>query len=125
MKYNIGDKFWRVNKIFNRLTGAQKKLKMIDADGVEWFRYDKDSVEFDLKQVEIVGIFHAVIEGHNIWNEDEYCSRYCMKNGDIYDEVWEEELDGEIEHSHYIAYWHSKEEAEEYIKQQHEYHNGL
>ncbi len=124
MKYNIGNKFWRVNKIFNRLTGVQKKLKMVDADGIEWYRYDKDSVDFDLMEVEIVGTFNAVVEGHNIWNEEEYCDRYCMKIGDHYDEVCEDEFDGE-HRGHYTSYFHTKEEAEEYIKEQREYHNAL
>jgi hypothetical protein len=123
MKYNIGDKFWRVNKIFNRLTGAQKKLKMVDADGVEWYRYDKQNVEFQLTQAEIVGKYNAIVEGHNMWYEDDYCGRYCMKIGDHLDEVWEDELDGE--HCADSAYFQTKEDAEEYIKEQSEYHNGL
>lgn len=122
MKYNIGDKFWRVNKIFNRLTGRQNKLTMLDADGNEWYRYDKDTVEFDLRQVEIVGKYNAIVEGHNMWYEDEYCDRYAMKIGDHYDEVWEDELDGEHQ-GHYVAYFQTKEDAEEYIKEQSEYHN--
>jgi hypothetical protein len=124
MKYNIGDKFWRVNKIFNRLTGAQKKLKMVDADGVEWYRYDKDTVEFDIAIAEIVGIFKAVIEGESIWEEEEYCDRYAVRIGDAVNEVWEEELDGE-HRGHYVSYFQTKEDAEEYIKEQSEYHNGL
>ena len=123
MKYNIGDKFWRVNKVYNRLSGVQKKIKMVDADGVEWYRYDKDTVEFDLKHVEIVGKFHAIVEGHNIWNEEEYCSRYCMKIGDFNEEVWEDELSGE-HHGHYTAYFQTKEEAEQYIKEQSEILNA-
>jgi hypothetical protein len=124
MKYKIGDKFWRVNKVFNRLTGQQKKLKMVDAEGIEWYRYDKDSVEFELMEVEIVGTFNAVIEGHSIWYEEEYCDRYCIKIGDHYDDLLEDELDGEHQ-GHYTAYFQTKEEAEEYIKEQREYHNGL
>ena len=125
MKYKIGDKFWRVNKIFNRLTGNMKKLKMIDADGVEWYRYDKDSVDFDLIEVEIVGTFNAVIEGHSIWHEEEFCDRYCMKIGAFHDEVWEDELTGTGEHrGHYTSYFHTKEEAEEYIKEQREILNA-
>jgi hypothetical protein len=124
MKYNIGDKFWRVNKIFNRLTGRQNKLTMLDADGNEWYRYDKDTVEFDLRQVEIVGKYNAIVEGHNMWYEDDYCGRYCMKIGDLLDEVWEDELDGEHQ-GHYVAYFQTKDDAEEYIKEQSEYHNGL
>jgi hypothetical protein len=47
-----------------------------------------------------------------------------MKIGDHYDEVWEDELDGEHQ-GHYVAYFQTKEDAEEYIKEQSEYHNGL
>lgn len=125
MKYKIGDKFWRVNKVFNRLTGQAKKLTMIDADGVEWYRYDRDTVEFDLIEVEIQGTFNAVIEGYNIWNEEEYCDRYCVNDGNHNTEVWEEELDGDFERSNYTAYFHTKEDAEEYIKEQKEYYNSL
>ena len=124
MKYKIGDKFWRVPKVFNRLTGTQKKLKMIDADGVEWYRYDKDSVEFDLIEVEIVGTFNAIVERHNIWNEEEYIDRYCMNIGDFHAEAWEDELDGKHQ-GQYTAYFQTKEEAELYIKEQSGYHNGL
>jgi len=124
MKYKIGDKFWRVNKIFNRLTGAQKKLKMVDADGVEWYRYDKDTVEFDIAIAEIVGTFNAVVEGKSIWEEEEYCDRYAVRIGDAVNEVWEEELDGDIDMSHYTAYFHTKEEAEAYAKEQHGFYNS-
>jgi hypothetical protein len=124
MKYKIGDKFWRVNKIFNRLTGKQNKLTMLDADGNEWYRYDKDTVEFDLRQVEIVGTFNAIVEGHNMWNEDECSDRYFIKIGDLLDEACLAELDGEHQ-GHYVAYFQTKEDAEEYIKEQSEYHNGL
>ena len=122
MKYNIGNKFWQVRKIFSALD--RNKIKMTDADGVEWYRYDKQNVEFQLTQAEIVGTFNAIVEGHNMWYEDEYCDRYAMKIGDHYDEVWEDELDGEHQ-GHYVAYFQTKEDAEEYIKEQSEYHNGL
>ena len=122
MKYNIGDKFWQVRKIFSALD--RNKIKMTDADGVEWYRYDKQNVEFQLTQAEIVGKYNAIVEGHNMWYEDEYCDRYAMKIGDHYDEVWEDELDGEHQ-GHYVAYFQTKEDAEEYIKEQSEYHNGL
>jgi hypothetical protein len=122
MKYNIGDKFWQVRKIFSALD--RNKIKMTDADGVEWYRYDKQNVEFQLTQAEIVGTFNAIVEGHDMWNEDEYCDRYCIKIADLLDEVWEDELDGE-HRGHYVSYFQTKEDAEEYIKEQSEYHNGL
>jgi hypothetical protein len=95
---------------------------MVDANGNEWYRYDKDSVEFDIAIAEIVGIFKAVIEGESIWQEEEYCDRYAVRIGDAVNEVWEEELDGE-HRGHYVAYFQTKEDAEEYIKEQSEYHN--
>lgn len=120
MKYSIGDKFWQVRKVFSALD--RNKVKMTDADGVEWYRYDKQNVEFQLTQVEIVGTFNAIIEGHSIWYEDEYLDRYSIKVDDTYDEVWEDELAGEHQ-GHYVSYWLTKAAAEEYIKQQNEYHN--
>ncbi len=124
MMYKIGDKFWRVNKVFNGLTGSRKKLKMVDAEGNEWFRYDKDEVDFDIREVEIVGTFNAIIEGHSIWNEEEYIDRYCITDGRFYEDVWDDELSGELERSSYTTYWKTKEEAEEYIKEQREYFKG-
>ena len=120
MKYNIGDKFWQVRKIFNALD--RSKIKMTDADGVEWHRYDKQTVEFLLTQVEIAGTFNAVIEGHSIWHEEEYLDRYAIKIGDHYDEVWEDELAGKHQGLH-VSYWVTRAAAEEYIKEQNEYHN--
>ncbi len=123
MKYKIGDKFWRVNKIFNRLTGSQKKLKMVDADGVEWYRYDKDTVEFRLNEVEIVGTFHAIIKGKSIWYEEEYCDRYAVDMNGITEEAAEDELSGEHQ-GHYTAYFQKRVDADQYIKEQREYHNS-
>ena len=123
MKYNIGDKFWQVRKLFSVLN--RNKIKMTDADGVEWYRYDKQNVEFLLTQVEIVGTFNVIIEGQSIWDEDECSDRYCIKIGDHIDEVtWADDLAGE-HRGHYVAYFQTKEDAEEYIKEQSEYHNGL
>lgn len=123
MKYKIGDKFWRVNKVFNGLTGSRNKLTMLDADGNEWYRYDKDEVDFDIREVEIVGTFNAVIEGHSIWYEEEYLDKYAVRIDQHYEECCEDELDGEHE-GHYVSYWKTKEEAEEYIKVQREYFKG-
>ena len=125
MKYKIGDKFWCVRKEFNRLRGHVNKIKMVDADGVEWFRYDKDVVDYDLSVVDVVGTFQAVIEGENIWNEEEYCDRYCVSGGPgmSHDEVWEEELDGYLVCGAYVTYWATKEDAEKYIKEERERDN--
>lgn len=134
MKYKIGDKFWRVAKAFNRLSGQANKVKMVDTNGVEWYRYDKDNISLDLMEVEVVGTYEPVIEGHSMWNEEEFVERYCLRLGEANEEVWkdkheevyEEELDGTEAYSYgYVFYFKTKEEAEEAMKEMREYHNSL
>lgn len=119
MKYNIGDKFWRVNKEYNKLNGLAKKLKMTDADGNEWYRYDRDTIDFDIKEVYIVGTFNAIIEGYSVWDKEDYLDRYCVYDGSLHKEVHEDELDGNYQGA-YATYWKTKEEAESYVKKERE-----
>lgn len=108
LTYNIGDKFWvlRVNKNWN-----SNKIKMVDDEGIEWYRYPDGKNTYKIDELEVVGKLFFNIEGEgSLWCEEEYVDRYAVRvNGDHLDEVWQEDLDGE---RGYPYYFRSREEAE-------------
>lgn len=108
LTYNIGDKFWVLNVMKN---WNSEKIKMVDAEGTEWYRYPDGKNTYKIDEFEIVGKLFFTIEGEGaLWNEEEYVDRYAVRvNGEHLDEVWQEDLDGE--HG-YPYYFRSREEAE-------------
>ena len=108
LTYNIGEKFWVLNVMKN---WNSNKIKMIDAEGTEWYRYPDGTNTYKIDELEIVGKLFFTIEGEGaLWNEEEYVDRYAVRvNGDHLDEVWQEDLDGE---RGYPYYFRSHEEAE-------------
>ena len=112
LTYNIGEKFWQVSitPIWN-----SEKIKMIDADGVEWYRYPNGKHKYTIDELEIVGRLFFRIEGEgSIWNEEDYVGRYAVRvNGNGLDEVYQEDLDNE----RYPVFFRSLEEAEAYVAQ--------
>jgi hypothetical protein len=107
-KLKFGDVVYVVNEQNNAF--SKKKIKMIDENGVEWFRYDRDHWEYSV-------------------NEIVYCGRVTyIEEGDVrFDENRQEELhfkfpDGQI-YSDYIEdviecqeWFHTQQEAEAYIE---------
>jgi len=108
LTYNIGDKFWVLNVMKN---WNSEKIKMVDADGNEWYRYPDGNNIYKIDEFEIVGKLLFNIEGEgSLWCEEEYVDRYAVRvNGEHLDEVWQEDLDGE---RGYPYYFRSREEAE-------------
>ena len=108
LTYNIGEKFWvlSVSKNWN-----SEKIKMIDEDGIEWYRYPEGQNNYKLDELEIVGKLYHRIEGvGSIWYEEEFVDRYCVRmNGEHLDEVYQEDLDNT---RNYPYYFRSREEAE-------------
>ena len=108
LTYNIGDKFWVLSVMKN---WNSNKIKMVDAEGIEWYRYPEGKNTYKIDELEVVGKLFFNIEGEgSLWNEEEYVDRYAVRmNGEHLDEVWQEDLDGE---RGYPYYFHSREEAE-------------
>ena len=108
LTYNIGEKFWVLNVMKN---WNSEKIKMIDADGNEWYRYPDGTNNYKIDEFEVVGKLTFRIEGEGaLWNEEEYVDRYVVRvNGEHLDEVWQEDLDGE---RGYPYYFRSREDAE-------------
>lgn len=108
LTYQIGEKFWvlSVTKNFN-----SEKIKMVDSEGIEWYRYPDGKNTYKIDELEVVGKLTFNIEGEgSLWCEEEYVDRYAVRvNGDHLDEVWQDDLDGE---RGYAYYFRSREEAE-------------
>lgn len=64
----VGDFVYRVFRKNNFF--SQKKIYMVDANGVEWYRYDKDRYEYIIIKYSVVGIVIPQIFGKV--DDDEY-----------------------------------------------------
>jgi hypothetical protein len=108
LTYNIGEKYWvlSVSKNWN-----SEKIKMVDSNGVEWYRYPEGQNNYRIDELEIVGKLYHRIEGvGSIWYEEGFVDRYCVRmNGEHLDEVYQEDLDNT---RNYPYYFRSREEAE-------------
>lgn len=115
MKYNIGDKLYYVhveNHCFSR-----KKIYMTDADGVEWYRYDKPLRTFVMKECQIIGQLVFLIQGKV--DASSIPLDFCVVlDGDEEHEVYEEEIHESTEGLYVgISHWFSSlEEALKYMK---------
>lgn len=108
LTYKIGEKFWVLNV---KMNWNSQKIRMVDQDGNEWYRYPDGKNTYSIDELEIVGKLLFTIEGEgSLWVEEEYVDRYAVRvNGEHLDEVWQEDLDGE---RGYPYYFRSREEAE-------------
>jgi len=108
LTYNIGDKFWVLSVMKN---WNSNKIKMVDAEGIEWYRYPDGKNTYKIDELEVVGKLYHRIEGiGSIWYEEEFVDRYCIRvNGEHLDEVYQEDSDG---NHGYPYYFRSREEAE-------------
>lgn len=108
LTYNIGEKFWVLSVMKN---WKSEKIKMVDENGLEWYRYPDGRNHYKIDELEIIGKLYHRIEGvGSIWYEEEFVDRYCVRvNGEHLDEVYQEDLDGE---RGYPYYFRSREEAE-------------
>lgn len=112
LKYNIEEKFWRV---IVRSSFDAKKIKMVDADGVEWYRYPDGRNTYIIDEVEIVGRLFFRIEGESaLWEEEEYVGRYAIRvNNQFLEEAYEDDFDSDRVYP--AAYFCTREEAEAYV----------
>lgn len=57
----FGDRVYVVQEKNNAFT--KKKIKMVDAAGIEWFRYDRDHYEYSIVEIEYCGRVTFTEEG--------------------------------------------------------------
>lgn len=73
----LNDVVYKVNEnnhYFNR-----KKIKMIDADGVEWYRYDRPILSYTVDEYQLEGIVSVAVIG-KVKNPDQYEDEYHFVN---------------------------------------------
>lgn len=106
-RLNIGDTVFLADETCNAFT--KQKIKMVDADGIEWFRYDRDNWSYSITEVTFCGYVNVVFVGEvNSDAENELHFKY--PNGKIYDE-YEKEIYNDKD------WFHTREEAEAYIEE--------
>jgi len=102
----IGDKVYIVKETNNAFNKA--KLTMVDADGIEWYRYDRDNWEYEIVVVEYCGMSWFSKKGTIRFDED-HLNSYHFKYPD--GQIWPEEDDS------YLHNWFlTKDEADRYIE---------
>lgn len=104
----FGDLVYTVNEQNNAF--SKKKIKMVDAAGIEWFRYDRDHYEYSITELEYCGLvtFTETGEVQEDRNRDtEYHFRY--PDGKIQPEY------GSTLPSEFRDWFYTIEEAEQYI----------
>jgi hypothetical protein len=87
---------------------SAKKIKMIDAEGTEWYRYDRDRFSYEIVEITYCGKVTFVQEGEVRLDEDRAATQYHFRypDGQIYYE-YDNEYDLEFR-----KWFHSREEAE-------------
>lgn len=95
------------NNAFNN-----KKIRMLDDDGVEWYRYEKPHREYQIIEIVYCGKVTFIEEGEVRFDEDrqiEYHFKY--PDGSIYS-AYKEDIE------FYDGWFSKKSEAEEYIEEE-------
>jgi hypothetical protein len=105
----FGDIVYKVNERNNMM--SQKRLTMTDADGTEWYRHDRDLLEYFVEELVYVGkvTHHTVGE---VSDDEDHLTEFHFKypDGQIY-----YENDGDDEHN--LNDWFTtRKAAEENIK---------
>ena len=101
----FGDIVYKVNERNNMM--SQKRLVMTDADGAEWYRYDRDRFVYSIEEIEYVGKVTHHEEGEVRFDEDHLTEfHFKYPDGQIY-----YENDGNDEHN--LDDWFTTREAAE------------
>jgi hypothetical protein len=108
-KLNFGDIVYAVKEQNNAF--SKKKLRMVDSNGVEWFRYDRDHWEYSIEEIVYCGRVTYIEEGEvdfDIYRQEEL--HFKFPDGQIYNDC----IDSIIERK---EWFHTYEEAEIYMKE--------
>jgi hypothetical protein len=89
----FGDIVYKVNERNHVMN--QKRLTMTDADGAEWYRYDRERFEYSIEELTYVGKVTYHEEGE-VRDDEDRCTEFHFKypDGQIYCEH-----DGDDEHN--------------------------
>jgi hypothetical protein len=109
-KLKFGDKIYVVDEVHNVHYG--KKITMIDAQGIEWHRYENTvAPECKINQMIYCGRVQFVEEGRVRFNEDRRTELHFEHPGGHIDSCFEDDID------FFENWFHTREDAQEYIDQ--------
>jgi ACT domain-containing protein len=97
---NIGDNIYHIKTVSNAF--SKQKIRMVDENGVEWYRYDKNNWTFELETHTIIGKICVSIEGTIDENDVIENSYYTDKSMTIYQ--------SDIDSTEFSPYWFSDED---------------
>jgi ACT domain-containing protein len=98
---NIGDNIYHIKTISNAF--SKQKIMMVDAEGIEWYRYDKHNWTFELETHIIIGKISVSIEGTIDENDMVENSYYTDKSMTLYQ--------SDIDSTKFSPYWFSNEDT--------------
>lgn len=105
---SFGDTVYVVDEINNAF--SKKRITMVDDNGVEWYRYDRDHWEYSVSELIYCGRTTVIKDGE-VSNDHDFQNQLHFKypDGSIY---YEYESDvGEVE-----EWFHTRAEAEAYVE---------
>lgn len=106
-RLNIGDSVFITNERCNAFT--KQKMKMVDANGIEWYRYDRDNWSYTITEVTLCGFVNVTFVGEvDTCAENELHFKY--PDSKIYCE-YEKELYNDKD------WFHTRGEAEAYVEE--------
>ena len=74
----LGQTVYRIGEVRHWVDPTRKRLTMIDADGIEWHRYDSPTITYHIETLTVVGKATSVLEGEV--DENEYVDEVIVKN---------------------------------------------
>lgn len=83
-KVNVGDTLYRVMRINHFF--SQQKIRMVDKDGIEWYRYDRDRFEYVIQNLKVIGKVTPTVEG-DIDVDYGYIRVFAVRNDNQNDEI--------------------------------------
>jgi hypothetical protein len=107
-KLKFGDAVYTVKEQNNAF--SKKKLRMVDSNGVEWFRYDRDHWEYSIEEIVYCGRVTYIEEGEvdfDIYRQEELHFRFPDQR--IHSDYIEDVIECQ-------EWFHTREEAEAYIE---------
>lgn len=97
-KLEFGDKIFHIVEDLNTL--SRKKINMVDNDGIEWYRYDKPTWSYSIKEYTYVGKYAPTTFG-KVMSDEVDAEKYFV------------EADGEMDYlteEYYTNSWFDSEE---------------
>lgn len=88
---------------------SQKRITMIDANGIEWYRYDRDRFTYAIEEIVYCGKVTYIEEGEIRFDEN-HSTEYHFKHAD--GQIYPEYYDADIFDLDRKNWFHSLEEAE-------------